>query len=135
MFLINSPESNELTSCTTTWSEDNDYPYEMCFMFMHTDGEEEMPASFAHEILHTFGAPDLYMADEDGNNFGITQEYVDALEVSNSNDIMFTTYDAITQEPHYDKITNEFTEIDAYYVGLCDSSEVVEDWGFDPSQH
>lgn len=135
MFLINSPNSNDMTSCTTNWTDDNEYPYEMCFMFMHTDNEQETPAAFAHEILHTFGAPDLYLVDEDGSNYGISEDYVEALEVSDSNDIMFTTYDAKTYKPHYDKITNEFSEIDAYYVGLTDYSEVVADWGFEESQH
>mgnify|MGYP000113932697 CR=1 FL=1 len=28
----------------------------------YTDGEAESPATYAHEILHLFGAPDLYEA-------------------------------------------------------------------------
>lgn len=135
MIYVNTPNSNSMTSCTRSYYEDMEYPYEMCFMYMHTDEEEEAPAAFAHEILHTFGVPDLYQADTDGDSYGITQKYVSELEHTQSNDIMFTTYDPRTNEAYYDKIVNEFTEIDAYYAGLTDKSAVVSEWGFDKSQH
>ncbi len=31
----------------------------------YTDGEPESPATFAHEILHLFGAPDFYEGSSD----------------------------------------------------------------------
>lgn len=135
LFLVNTPGSNPYTSCTRSFYEGMVYPYEMCFMYMFCEDEKETPAAFAHEILHAFGAPDLYSADTDGDGFGITQEYVDEMERTASNDIMYTTYDAKNEEPYYDRITNELTEIDAYYVGVTDSSRVVNEWGFGASQH
>ena len=35
----------------------------------------------------------------------------------------------------YDSVKNEITDITAYYVGLTDYSETVQEWGFEPSQH
>ena len=136
ILFVNTPMSCTSTSATFNYSKDEpDYENEIITMYCACDGYEENPASYAHEMLHTFGAPDLYSADTQGDNYGITQDYVDYLESSYSNDIMYTTFDANTQDPYYDKITNELTEIDAYYVGLTDSSSVVSEWGFDASQH
>ena len=108
-----------------------EYPYEICYMFMGEDGYYESPAPIAHEMLHTFGAPDLYVADE----YGITQEYVDYIAQNGLNDIMRNCYDPNTGSPVYDSVKNEITDITAYYVGLTDYSETVQEWGFEPSQH
>lgn len=69
-----------------------------------------------HEILHAFGAPDLYTADEYGNNYGLTDELVDYIKNNLDNEIMYTT-DRVTGECHYSSITNDLTEITAYYIG------------------
>lgn len=136
MLYVNTPSSNTKTSWTHMYMEPDDvYPLEYCVMYMNTEGERENAAAMAHEILHTFGAPDLYKADEYGENFGITQEYVDYMVSSQSNDIMYTVYDQYTDASHFDYISNEFTDIDAYYVGLIDFSSVVSEWGFAQSQH
>ena len=135
MFYLNTPKSNDLTSCTRNLYEDMVYPYEMCFIYMFCDDEEEAPAGIAHEILHTFGAPDLYKEDTDGENYGVSKRLVKELEQTWSNDIMFTTYDAKNGTPYYDKISNDFTEVDAYYVGIIDSCDFVSEWNLKPSQH
>lgn len=54
--------------------------------------EEEAPTGIAHEILHAFGAPDLYLEDTDGENYGVSKQLVKEFENTKSNDIMFTTY-------------------------------------------
>lgn len=135
MLFLNVPESNSVTSFTRNWYEGMEYPYEMCYILCALEGEEENPSAYAHEMLHTFGAPDLYRVDDDGSNYGITQEFVDELNNSNNNDIMYTNYNCQTGRAEFDCISNEFTEIDAYYVGLTDSSSVVDEWGFEKSQH
>ena len=91
----------------------------------------DCPACFAHEILHTFGAPDLYYAGMSN----ITQEYIDQIKDSGLNDIMRITSDPNTYQYVYDDITNEITDITAYYVGLTDHSDTVTEWGFAPSEH
>lgn len=132
---INTPDSNEETSCTVSYYDGASYPYEICFMYVNCEGEEEAPAAYAHEMLYTFGAIDLYMADYSYDDYNITQDFVDYIENSDGNDIMYTTYDAYTDEPHYDEITNELTDIDAYYVGWLDDSELADQWGLVDSEH
>ena len=85
----------------------------------------------AHEMLHTFGAPDLYEAAE----YGITEQYVRYAEKNNLNDLMRICHDPKTNRYVYDRIVNEVTDITAYYAGLTDYSKTVDDWGFEPSQH
>ena len=83
-----------------------------------------MPASsFAHEILHCFGAYDLYYASSE-----IPQAYVDHLAKTRSKDIMYTVGLG-------GSITQKFTELDAYYVGLVDSCEEAETWGLGQSTY
>lgn len=135
IFFYNTPLKNTVTSYTYNYWKDSRYPYEFCNILTGCDGEEEAPAAYAHEILHTFGAPDLYYADTDGYNYGIMQKYVDHLERTFSNDIMFTTFGARNSKTYYTKITNKLTELDAYYVGLTKSSKVQKKWGFEKSEH
>ena len=109
-----------------------DPPYETIYLTMgYYDGQPQWlnPATIAHEILHAFGAPDLYKAT---GEYGITQEYVDYINENELNDIMRCPE---TGEANYDGISSEITDITAYYVGLADSSETVDQWGFEPSEH
>lgn len=68
-----------------------------------------LPSSIAHEILHTFGAPDLYSKNET-----IPQAYVTHLEQIHCKDIMYTTN-------YGNDIFSSITEISAYYLGLTNS--------------
>ncbi len=129
MMYFNTPSSNTITSCTRRHYEGMPYPYEMCFMFMHCEGDAEAPACFAHEMLHTFGAVDLYSAND------VSQEYVDYAEEAGINDIMRTCEDPQTGDYVYDSIKNDVTDITAYYVGLTDYSETVEEWGLPAGEH
>lgn len=137
MMILNTPEDQSITSSTRNYYEGMEYPYEVCFMYCTLDGQESGPAMYAHEMLHTFGAPDLYAVDTYGDNYGITDELVQSYTNSNSNDIMFTVYDGgdASGVISYDSITNDFTELDAYYVGLTSQSSEAESWGLQPSQH
>lgn len=130
MMYFNTPESNTTTS-NTVFCHDSEITYEVCYMFMNCEGYLECPSHFAHEMLHTFGVPDLYTAVD----YGITQEYVDYAANSGLNDIMRINEDPQTGEYLYDSIVNEVTDITAYYAGLTDYSETVNEWGFAPSQH
>lgn len=135
MLYLNTPKSNHLTSCTRNYYEDMVYPYEICYIYMFFDNQEEAPAGIAHEILHAFGAPDLYLEDTDGENYGVSKQLVKELENTRSNDIMYTTYDAKKGITYYDKVSNDFTDVDAYYVGIIDSCDFVSEWNLKPSQH
>jgi len=133
---VNTPWSNNQTSYTfCNYNEDYDMN-ETCYIFMHVQDEVECPAAIAHEMLHTFGAPDLYLVDNgSNNNYGITEEYVEKLKRDKSEDIMYTTFNEETLESYYDRIENDFSNIDAYYVGIINNCDEVSEWGFLPSQH
>ena len=83
----------------------------------YTDGEAESPATYAHEILHLFGAPDLYEGSSD--------PYVDEALVSYvadtyPGDIMLSTYED-DGSSRFDAITKEISPLTAYCLGLADT--------------
>ena len=107
-----------------------DPPYETIYLTMgYFDGQPQYvnPSTVAHEILHAFGASDLYQNTD--YLYNISQEYIDFINENELNDIMRCpeTGDA----GNYDSINSEISDITAYYVGLADSSETVDQWGFD----
>lgn len=133
-FLNTSPEMEEVSG-TYSFYDGQDFDYEVCYLYMHSYYEKETPAALAHEILHTFGAPDLYLADEIGNNYGTSEEFVKYCEKNYKNDIMYTTYYTGLELPLYSRIGNKLSELDAYYLGLTDWCEEVETWGLQHGQH
>ena len=128
---MNTPSSNKVTSYTYMWEREYPRQEEICLMLMNCEGEIEAPSHFAHEMLHTFGAPDLYSE----GMYGITQEYVDYVTAERTNDIMYNNSDPNTGEYVYDRVPNEMTDITAYYLGLTDYSETVQQWGFAASDY
>ena len=139
MLVYNTPAYNHTTSYTKiVLGMDEEYPYEMCNMLMNVnDRENTLPSTIAHEMLHTFGAPDLYTTGGISSYFGITQEFIDHLAQNNVNDIMRVDadFDPDKGEADYESVWQDMTEITAYYLGLTDHSDIVEQWGFEPSQH
>ncbi len=101
------------------------YPYEIPIV------KTIVPAVIAHEILHCFGAPDMYA---DGGK-GITTDFIEYAKDSKLNDIMRITWDPKTGKYVYDKILNHITEVTAYYVGLTDSSASVKKWNLPPLEY
>ena len=131
MAFFNTPLSNEIASFTRNYHNGIPYPYEICYICMGFQNHVSSPSIFAHEMLHAFGAPDLYSAGK----YGITQEYVDYVADIWLNDIMRICQDPETYEYSYESIPNKITDITAYYAGLTDYSETVEEWGFEKSEH
>ncbi len=132
MVFLDTDESNESISCTLSWYDGVPYDYEFTYLFNVDCGVVNCPAVYAHEILHTFGAPDLYMEDD---WYGIDEEFLDYVEGTLPNEIMLTCSDLDSDEYVYDRITNEVSEITAYYVGLIDESDIVTYWGLELSEH
>ena len=52
-----------------------------------------------------------------------------------ANDIMYYCSDMETGEYVYDRVTNELSELDAYYAGLTDGCPLVEQFHLKESQH
>lgn len=125
IFFFNTDEYNTVNSWCMSASQG--IYTEIINVFVRDDYSDTfyyMPASsFAHELLHCFGAHDLYYASE-----AIPQAYVDHCAAVNSNDIMYTVCLGET-------VIQTFTRLDAYYVGLIDSCEEVDIWGLAPSTH
>lgn len=77
-------------------------------------GQEETAATYAHEILHVFGAHDLYADAE------FTKEVTDYVEKTYPDEIMFTV-----SESSKGSITQTVSPITAYHLGwLADIWEV-----------
>ncbi len=132
MLFVDSDETNTAISCTRNWYEGMPYDYEIVYLFNVDCGVTNCPAVYAHEILHTFGAPDLYTTDTELN---ITDKFLNYVSKRMPNDLMLTCSDEETGEYSYDSITNEVDEVTAYYVGLIDSSNIVNEWNLGLSQH
>jgi len=129
MFFYNTDLDYDHTSNTRSYYENMPYPYEFCSIYVHSFNIEENPAAYAHEILHTFGAPDLYMA----GNYNINEEFVEYVSINMANDLMYTVYDLESGLPLYDQINNEISDLDAYYIGWLDECELVEEWNLSAS--
>ena len=118
-FMFNTPIEEGYRSYTHWFNGETP---EYCLMAVNSFNMIMEPAVYAHEILHLFGVYDLYYSNEK-----ITEAYVQHMKDTNSNDIMYADYD-ITGKAAPDRVTNELTELDAYYLGLTDYSEDVERW-------
>lgn len=124
LFFFNTDYSNQVNPWYLGYSCSSEYDIEFCNIYVRFDDYfVTKPPTYAHEMMHCFGAHDLYYANE-----FIPQEYVDHLSSTYSNDIMYTVTD--TKE-----ITNDFTDLDAYYVGLIDRCEAVDEWNLAQSEH
>lgn len=93
--------------------------YEIMWVMDEDNGMTVSAAGLAHEIMHCFGAIDLYAASE-----YCTQKYVNHLRSIRSDDIM---YAIDYSDP--DHIGESFSELDAYYLGLVDSCGDQQKYG------
>lgn len=104
------------------YAEDGaNFTYEYCCIYRYdayaTQAEPESPATFAHEILHLFGAPDLYEGSSDPYVDGELTAYV---EQTYPDDIMLSTY-AEDGSNVYTSIDKVISPLTAYCIGLADS--------------
>lgn len=128
---INNPPDSGLYSWAWAANEETRlYPYEFCKLFIYFDSTEIWPADIAHEILHCYGARDLYMVGSPS----ITQQYVDYLDRIDSDDIMRMVLEPKTGYALQDRIANSFSPVDAYYVGLTDYCDDVVTFGLGESE-
>lgn len=80
---------------------------------------EETPAAYAHEILHVFGAHDLYEDEE------YTKDVTDYVKKAYPMEIMYTVTD-IDGTKYEDQIVNEISPITAYHLGWIDYTEEID---------
>lgn len=94
------------------------YFNEYSVIYLYEDKKNyEVPSVYAHEILHMFGAIDLY---KENKSDGITREFVNYVDQNYPNEIMYTTYES-DYKSNYKEITQQMSDITAYMVGLTDS--------------
>lgn len=97
------------------------YYYEYACLYRYDayspDAEPENPATYAHEILHLFGAPDLYEGSTDAF---VDEALLHYIARRYPNDIMHSTYDADGTSRLQD-ITQTISPLTAYCVGLTDT--------------
>lgn len=132
LLFLDTTDKNPVPACTRDWYEGMEYPYEICYLFAKDIYYPLNPAVVAHEILHTFGAPDLYQSDL---YYGISNSYVNYIERTRLNDIMRICGDARTGTYYYDKISNKITEVTAYFIGWLDKCDTVTRWNMKKNQY
>ncbi|MCR5657035.1 MAG: hypothetical protein K6G06_06195 [Butyrivibrio sp.] len=130
--LFNTNKKSDSISCTRNWYTGMDYPYEVVYLYNMDYGMTNCPAVYAHEMLHTFGAPDLYQVSKD---FQIHKDFVNYVEENLPNEIMLTCSDYRTGEYDYEKVTNEVSDLTAYYIGLIDDCDIVNEHHLAFSEH
>ena len=80
---------------------------------------EETPAAFAHEILHVFGAHDLYQDEE------YTKDVTDYVKKAYPMEIMYIVTD-VDGRKYEDQIVNEISPITAYHLGWIYYTEEID---------
>lgn len=102
--------------------DDAEWFLEKSYLFLH-DGDDysnyETPAVYAHEVMHMFGAVDLYQAMPDD---GVTDSLVSYVEDEYPMELMYTTYTA-DGGYEYDNISSIISPITAYCVGWIDDCD------------
>ena len=129
LMFFNSPIDSQIGNSARGYYEGMPYSYEIAWIHCARRDNITQPAAIAHEMLHLFGATDLYLESDK-----ITQKYVEYTKDHNNNDIMYTTYED-GWKYRYDTISNDISEITAYYIGWTDSCSDVKTYGLAKSQH
>lgn len=109
------------------YADDGDaYYYEYSCLYRYDiyaeDGESESPATYAHEILHLFGAPDLYEGSTD--DF-VDDELTAYVAETYPQEIMYSTYNG-DGTSSYDKVDKIISPLTAYCLGLADTCPELE---------
>lgn len=117
-------DHEEGAACTYVYSAGtHKYNYtETCFLNLRwqNDGRNVLGSTFAHEILHLFGARDLYVTGEDDN---ITSDAVSYAYETRPKDIMLGGYrKAVDWE---NRVSADVTDITAYYLGWKYTADIL----------
>lgn len=106
--------------------DDADYYHEFSCLYRYDafSGPDaaETPAVYAHEILHLFGAPDLY---EGSTDYYVTPELTSFVEETWPDEIMLDTYGP-GGSLVYGGIDKEISPLTACRLGLCTEFEGME---------
>ena len=99
---------------------------EKCYLYLYDLGGRrnyECPATYAHEMLHLFGAWDLY---EETADDGVTSQVVDYIQEEYPTELMLTTY-TVWGGYDYDSVPQVISPLTAYAIGWIEDCREL-DW-------
>ena len=116
--------------CYHTRYKGNYYP-EFCLINLRWNGGINVyPDTYAHEILHIFGARDLYYTSEYD---GMSRTFIEDVYENYPTDIMLGYAADVVTYP--EKITSDVTSITAYFLGWQGYLLELEEYPYIKSQH
>ncbi len=129
IFHYNTPTWNPVGSHAFPFDdlEDNTCGFELVVMYSGLFDSLASPAVYAHEMLHLFGVPDMY-AENPGNQ--MSESFIRWYQQHYPRDIM-----AGAASYEYSWINFTFSELTAYYAGLCERPYEVGAWGLRLSEY
>lgn len=122
-FFLNTAFDNQIKPWTISHRNCDYCNIEFTNMYVREKGKLSSAATYAHEMMHQFGAPDFYVENEI-----IPNTYVEYLRNNKSKDIMFY----INNDS---KINCKFTDLDAYYVGIASRPSEANQWNLGKSEY
>ena len=136
LLFINAPDSSYPSYAFSAYENKLEKPYEFAVCSFSRDNElKVVPATIAHELLHTFGAPDFYTSDFLGRLYYVSDSFVEFMGADFSDDIMYSTSEDGTHNRYTDKITQQISPATAYYIGWLDTPPVdIDSFGMIHSQ-
>lgn len=106
------------------YPDEPEYGYlEKAYIYLYDEYDDyETPATYAHEILHMFGAVDLYTRSKED---GVTKKIIKYVEDTYPRDIMYTVYGE-NEESVYDHVPCKIGPITAYFIGFIKDCDELE---------
>ena len=122
MFFYNTPTSNPVGSYANPFYQlpDNIGGYEFVCLFTGEFNQVTTPGTYAHEMLHLFGVPDMYAKND---AYSMSAKFIKAYQKKYPRDIM-----AGAPTNKYDRVQFTFSPLVAYYAGLTRSCDLVDQW-------
>ena len=115
-------ETNSATAYSHYCDLENTYYEEIAFINLRwKSGKNVNPDTYAHEILHLFGARDLYCTKKTN---GITKDFVIYADEHYPEDIMLGSAASVVSKK--DSVTSEISKLTAYFIGWKDYISEVE---------
>ena len=122
VIFFNTPQENMLGSCAWPYHQlqNGQTGYECVYLFTGEFNQETTPGTYAHEILHLFGVPDMY---SENKRYRMSEAFIRTYRNAYPRDIMAGAMSYV-----YDYVEFTFSPLVAYYAGLTSSCDLVDRW-------
>ncbi|MBR4549290.1 MAG: hypothetical protein IKM82_02725 [Oscillospiraceae bacterium] len=123
IFHYRTPKKNDVGSHAFPFGEldDDVCGFECVAMFSGLFTDVATPGTYAHEMLHLFGVPDMYTENKP---YQMSKDFIKWYQKHYPWDIM-----AGAHTGDYSRMKYSFSDIVAYYAGLCDRPADADRWG------